>query len=98
MRAGEAGELVQRAARAQHAAAVRSAMTTLTPGVNAAVIWSAACSAAAASSWAGSVTMTDGTLHDLNAPVLLEPLERALSSLSWALAALALALVAARVF
>lgn len=45
----------------------------------------------------GSVTMSDGSVHELNAPVLLQPLERALSSLSWAMVALALALVADRV-
>lgn len=46
----------------------------------------------------GSVTMQDGSVHELNAPVLLKPLERALSSLSWATVALALALAADRVF
>lgn len=46
----------------------------------------------------GSVTMQDASVHKLNAPVLLKPLERALSSLSWAMVALALALVADRVF
>jgi hypothetical protein len=45
-----------------------------------------------------SVTMHDGSVHELNAPALLEPLERALSSLSWAMVALALALLVARVF
>jgi hypothetical protein len=75
--AGEAGDLVQRAARAEHqaqlpapggglavgpeqiadgrAVAARGGGQVgdddVTPGVNAAVIWSAACSAAAASSW-----------------------------------------------
>lgn len=46
----------------------------------------------------GTITMHDGSVHELNAPLLLVPLERALSSLSWAMVALALALVAARVF
>ena len=45
----------------------------------------------------GSVTLHDGTVHELNAPMLLKPLERALSSMSWAMLALALALVADRV-
>ena len=38
----------------------------------------------------------DGSVHELSAPLLLVPLERALSSLSWAMVALTLALVAAR--
>jgi hypothetical protein len=46
----------------------------------------------------GSVTMHDGSVHELNAPALLKPLERALSSLSWATVALALALLIDRVF
>jgi hypothetical protein len=46
----------------------------------------------------GSVTMHDGSAHELNTAVLLKPLERALSSLSWATVALALALAANRVF
>ncbi len=46
----------------------------------------------------GRVTMHDGSVHDLNERVLLEPLERALRSLSWAMVALALGLAAARVF
>ena len=46
----------------------------------------------------GTITMHDGSVHELSAPRLLVPLERALSSLSWAMIALALALVAARVF
>jgi hypothetical protein len=45
----------------------------------------------------GSVTMRDGSMHELNAPVLLEPLEHALRSMSWAMVALALALIADRV-
>lgn len=45
----------------------------------------------------GTVTMHDGSVHELNGPTMLKPLERALSSLSWAMAALALALVVARV-
>jgi len=46
----------------------------------------------------GSIEMRDGNVHVLNDAVLLEPLERALSELSWAMVALALALVAARLF
>ena len=46
----------------------------------------------------GTITMHDGSVHELSAPLLLVPLERALGSLSWAMVALALALVAARVF
>ena len=46
----------------------------------------------------GRVTMHDGSVHELNERVLLQPLERALRSLSWAMVALALALAAARVF
>ena len=46
----------------------------------------------------GHVTMHDESVHELNAAVLLEPLERALRSLSWASVALALALAANRVF
>ena len=46
----------------------------------------------------GRVMMNDGTVHELGEPVLLQPLERALKSLSWAMVALALALLAARVF
>jgi hypothetical protein len=45
----------------------------------------------------GSITMQDGTVHDLDARRLLQPLERALRSMSWAIVALALALVVARV-
>ena len=48
------------AERSRHAVEVRSAMTTVTPGVKAALICSAACSAVAASIWAGRVTMTGG--------------------------------------
>ena len=44
----------------------------------------------------GRVTMDDGSVQELDAHVLLEPLERALGSLSWATVALALALVANR--
>jgi hypothetical protein len=44
----------------------------------------------------GNVTMHDGTTRDLSERVLLEPLERALSFMSWAMIALALALIAAR--
>src|SRR5207302_10205815 len=46
----------------------------------------------------GHVTMHDESVHELNTAVLLEPLERALRSLSWASVALALALAANRVF
>lgn len=45
----------------------------------------------------GSITMRDGRVHDLDAALLLAPLERALKTLSWALVALALALLASRV-
>jgi hypothetical protein len=45
----------------------------------------------------GSITMNDGSVRELNAPILLKPLERALSELSWSMVALALALVATRV-
>jgi hypothetical protein len=51
-----------------------------------------------AASVGGRVTMHDGSVQDLNEGVLLQPLERALRSLSWAMVALALALAAARVF
>ena len=40
----------------------------------------------------GNITMQDGSEHALDAAVLLEPLERALSTLSWAMVALALAM------
>lgn len=46
----------------------------------------------------GNVTMSDGTSRELDERVLLEPLERALAALSWAMVALALALVVTRVF
>ncbi len=46
----------------------------------------------------GSATMHDGRVEELDVPWILEPLERALRSLSWAAVALALALVADRVF
>jgi hypothetical protein len=45
----------------------------------------------------GHVTMHDGSVHELSASVLLEPLERALNSMSWAMVALALALAVDRV-
>jgi hypothetical protein len=45
----------------------------------------------------GSVTMDDGTMHELDTPMLLKPLERALNSMSWAMLALALALIVDRV-
>jgi hypothetical protein len=46
----------------------------------------------------GSMTMHDGSVDALDGRVLLAPLERALSALSWGMVALALALTAARVF
>ena len=46
----------------------------------------------------GRVRMNDGTVHELGEAALLEPLERALNSLSWAMVVLALALLTARVF
>ena len=46
----------------------------------------------------GRVTMHDGRVLDLNEGVLLQPLERALKSLSWAMVALALAMLVGRVF
>jgi hypothetical protein len=46
----------------------------------------------------GSVTMHDGSVQELDVPTLLEPLERALGTLSWATVVLALALLVARVF
>ena len=46
----------------------------------------------------GRISMHDGTTRDLDVHVLLRPLERALRSMSWAIVALALALVVARVF
>ena len=45
----------------------------------------------------GRITMHDGSEHVLQASALLEPLERALSALSWAMVALSLALVTSRV-
>jgi hypothetical protein len=45
----------------------------------------------------GSITMRDGRVHHLDTALLLAPLERALKTLSWALVALALALLASRV-
>ena len=46
----------------------------------------------------GTLTMHDGTVHELNEPMLLKPLEHALRSLSWATVALAFAMAADRVF
>jgi hypothetical protein len=46
----------------------------------------------------GSVTTHDGSVQELDMHSLLEPLERALSSLSWATVVLALALLVNRVF
>jgi hypothetical protein len=46
----------------------------------------------------GNITMDDGSVQELDAHVLLDPLERALGSLSWATVALAIALVLGRVF
>jgi len=44
----------------------------------------------------GSIVLEDGTAEPLDSAVLLEPLERALRSLSWATVGLALALAVAR--
>ena len=49
-----------------------------------------------AASVSGRVTMHDGSVQELDERVLLQPLERALRSLSWAMVALAVALAAAR--
>jgi hypothetical protein len=46
----------------------------------------------------GTATMHDGSVQILDERVLLQPLERALHALSWAMVALALALAASRVF
>jgi hypothetical protein len=46
----------------------------------------------------GNITMHDGSERGLDAAVMLEPLERALSTLSWAMVALALAFLTSRVF
>jgi hypothetical protein len=46
----------------------------------------------------GTITMHDGSVQELDVHPLLEPLERALSTLSWATVVLALALVVNRVF
>jgi len=46
----------------------------------------------------GRITLGDGSEHVLDTSALLQPLERALSTLSWAMVALALALVTSRVF
>ena len=46
----------------------------------------------------GHVTMHNGRVLDLNEGVLLQPIERALKSLSWAMVALALAMLVGRVF
>ncbi|HTK15578.1 MAG TPA: hypothetical protein VL769_04225 [Acidimicrobiia bacterium] len=46
----------------------------------------------------GSITMHDGSVQELDVRTLLAPLDRALSTLSWATVALALALVVDRVF
>ena len=45
----------------------------------------------------GSITLHDGTVHELDEPTLLKPLERALRSMSWGMLALVLALIADRV-
>jgi hypothetical protein len=44
----------------------------------------------------GSVVMRDGAVHDINVRAMLQPLERALRTLSWAMVAIALALASAR--
>ncbi len=46
----------------------------------------------------GRITLHDGSEYALDTSALLQPLERALSTLSWAMVALALALLASRVF
>jgi len=46
----------------------------------------------------GRITLRDGSEHALDTSALLQPLERALGTLSWAMVALALALVTSRVF
>jgi len=46
----------------------------------------------------GRITLRDGSERALDTSALLQPLERALSTLSWAMVALALALVTSRVF
>jgi hypothetical protein len=46
----------------------------------------------------GAVAFHDGTSYELDVPTLLRPLERALRALSWAIVALAAALLVARVF
>jgi hypothetical protein len=46
----------------------------------------------------GTVTMHDGSEHTLDRRALLEPLERALSAISWAMVALACAMITSRVF
>jgi hypothetical protein len=52
---------------------VRSAMTTVTPGVKDTLICPAACSALAALSWAGNVTMTGGAQGSWSAMFLRDP-------------------------
>lgn len=49
-----------------------------------------------ASAVSGSIEMIDGTVRGLDTATVLQPLERALRSLSWAMVAVAGALVAAR--
>jgi hypothetical protein len=44
----------------------------------------------------GSIVMRDGAIHDVNVEAMLQPLERALRTLSWAMVAIALALASAR--
>lgn len=44
----------------------------------------------------GSITMHDGRLREVTAPLLLQPLEQALRTMSWAIVVLALALLASR--
>jgi hypothetical protein len=46
----------------------------------------------------GSIEMNDGSSHALDHAALLAPLERALGAMSWAMVALALALLAARLY
>jgi hypothetical protein len=45
----------------------------------------------------GALAMKDGTIRELHARVLLEPLEQALGALSWSMVALATALAVARI-
>jgi hypothetical protein len=46
----------------------------------------------------GAIALRDGSSLELDVPTLLAPLERALQTLSWSIVALAVAMLAARVF